>query len=99
MGRVVVISKTAERKLDALFNYLENNWSVKVKINFIQKLDKNISLIKTQPESFPVSLKAKGLHKCVITKQTTLFYRFDDEKIKIVTIFDSRQNPKSFNEK
>ncbi len=51
-------------------------------------------MIREQPESFPSSDKIKGLRKCVITKQTTLFYKFDKKQIKIVTIFDTRQNPK-----
>ena len=94
MSRNVIISKLAERKLEQLFEYLTQKWSIKVKNDFIKKLDKSISLIKEQPESFPSSEKSKGLRKCVITKQTTLFYRFNKEKIKIVTLFDTRQNPK-----
>ena len=29
----------------------------------------------------------------VVTKQTSLFYRFDKKTITIVTIFDNRMNP------
>jgi len=94
MSRTVIISKLAEQKLENIFQYLTKKWSVKVKNEFITKLDKNISIIKEQPESFPSSDKRKGLRKCVITKQTTLFYRFDKKQIKIVTIFDTRQSPK-----
>jgi len=68
MNRKVIISRTAERKLEKLFNYLIKNWSLKVKSDFIKKLDKKIELIKTHPEGFPESKKAKGLRKCVITK-------------------------------
>ena len=93
MSRIVIISKLAEQKLDKLFDYLVSKWSVKVKNEFIKKLDKSISVIKEQPESFPSSEKGKGLRKCVITKQTTLYYRFDKDKVKIVTLFDTRQNP------
>ena len=93
MSRTVIISKTAEKKLEKLFEFLVENWSLKVKYDFIKKLDKNINLIKSNPESFPQSEKKVGLHKCVITKQTTLFYRHDSKKITIVTIFDTRQNP------
>ncbi len=93
MSRTIVISKLAERKLDILFEYLITKWSIKVKNEFINKLDKSISHIKEYPESFPSSEKEKGLRKCVVTKQTTLYYRFDDNKIKIVTIFDTRQDP------
>jgi len=94
MSRTVIISKLAERKLDKLFEYLIMNWSIKVKNEFVKKLDKSISVIKKQPESFPSSENEKGLRKCVVTKQTTLYYRFDKYKIKVVTIFDTRQNPK-----
>lgn len=97
MSRTVIISKLAERKLDKLFEYLTTKWSIKVKNEFIKKLDKNILLIKNQPESFPSSEKEKGLRKCVVTKQTILYYRFDKYKIKIVTFFDTRQNPKKLN--
>ncbi len=93
MNRKVIISKTAEKKLSSLFEYLLENWSAKVKSNFIKKLDHNIDIIKLEPETFPESQKDPGLRKCVITKQTTLYYRFDSEQINIVTIFDTRQNP------
>ena len=97
MSRNVIISKIAERKLDKLFDYLTTKWSIKVKNEFIEKLDKSILAIKEQPESFPSSEKRKGLRKCVVTKQTTLYYKFNKNEIKIVTLFDTRKNPKKLN--
>ena len=93
MSRKVVISKTAEKKLNKLFEYLVKEWSVKVKTQFVEKLDSAIRIIKNQPEIFPESKKGNGLRKCVITKQTTLYYRFNSKRIDIVTVFDTRQNP------
>lgn len=93
MGRKVKISKTAEKKLETLFDYLLQKWSQKVKTEFVKKLDKSIDLIKLTPEIFPESDKQTGLHKCVVTKQTTLYYRFDSKAIYIITIFDTRQKP------
>ncbi|HEX9826473.1 MAG TPA: type II toxin-antitoxin system RelE/ParE family toxin [Flavobacteriaceae bacterium] len=94
MSRKVIISKTAEKKLDKLFVYLIEKWSVTVKKEFVEKLDSSIEIIQNQPEIFPKSKKGKGLRKCLITKQTTLYYRYNSERINIVTIFDTRQNPK-----
>lgn len=94
MSRKVIISKTAEKKLELLFGYLLENWSVTVKKEFIKKLDSSIAVIQNQPEIFPESKKGKGLRKCVITEQTTLYYRYNSERINIVTIFDTRQDPK-----
>ena len=93
MSRKVKISSTAERKLTQLFTYLLENWSAKVLADFIKKLDKSIDLIRTNPEIFPESYKKSGLYKCVITKQTTLYYRFNSKTIFILTIFDTRQHP------
>ena len=93
MKRKVIISKTAEKRLEELFKYLLENWSQKVKSDFIKKLDDKINLIKEHPEVFPESEKEKGLRKCVITKQMTMFYRFNSKQISIITFFDTRQNP------
>lgn len=92
--RSVSLSKTAEKKLNALFDFLLENWSEEVKSTFIKKLDSSIRIIREKPEIFPKSKVANGLRKCVITKQTTLFYRFNSSKIDVVSIFDTRQNPK-----
>jgi plasmid stabilization system protein ParE len=93
MKRRVIISKTVENKIEKLFEYLHENWNEKIKFDFIKKLDRSIQIIESNPESFPESKIKKGLHKFVITKQTTLIYRFNSTKIIIVTIFDTRQNP------
>ncbi|MBC8757239.1 type II toxin-antitoxin system RelE/ParE family toxin [Kordia sp. YSTF-M3] len=93
MNRKVKISETAERKLEKLFDSLLKNWSVKVKFDFIKKLDKSIKVIKLHPKIFPEVQKGSGLYRCAITKLTPLYYRFNTETIFIVTIFDTRQNP------
>lgn len=95
MKREVRLSKRAMKKLDSLLVYLENEWSTKVKHNFILKLDKFLKQIQKLPDSFPESEKIRGLRKCVVTKQTTVFYRYSDTSIDVISIFDNRQNPKS----
>ena len=95
MKREVRLSKRAMKKLDSLLVYLENEWSTKVKHNFILKLDKSLKQIQKLPDSFPESEKIRGLRKCVVTKQTTVFYRYSDTSIDVISIFDNRQNPKS----
>lgn len=95
MKREIRLSKRAMKKLDSLLVYLENEWSTKVKHNFILKLDKSLKQIQKLPDSFPESEKIRGLRKCVVTKQTTVFYRYSETSIDVITIFDNRQNPKS----
>ncbi|MEX0981404.1 MAG: type II toxin-antitoxin system RelE/ParE family toxin [Bacteroidales bacterium] len=92
--RKIILSKRAATKLENLLEYLETEWSIKVKKDFIKKLDRSFDLIKEFPESTEESNLKKGLRKCVISKQTTAYFQFDSETIKIVTIFDNRMNPK-----
>mgnify|MGYP001381054264 CR=1 FL=1 len=93
MSIKVVLSKTAESKLENLFEYLVKEWSKKVKKDFVEKLDSSIEIIKNQPKIFPESKKGNGLRRYIITKQTTLYYRYNSKRINIVTLFDTRQNP------
>lgn len=89
----VVLSKRAKIKLENLLYYLENEWSAKSKTDFIKKLDRSIAQISKLPESCPESNIFTGLYKCVVTRQTTVYYRIKNQKIEIITLFDTRQNP------
>jgi plasmid stabilization system protein ParE len=91
--RRVVLSKRASQRLEQLLEYLETEWSEKVKDDFIGKLDKSLGVIKQFPSISEVSRLKKGLHRCVVSKQTTLYYQFDSKTIKVVAFFDTRMNP------
>jgi plasmid stabilization system protein ParE len=90
----IKLSKRASNKLEKLLVYLELEWSLKVKNAFIKKLDKSLKRVQKFPESCQQTDFIKGLHMLVITKQTSLFYRFDSKNITIVTLFDNRMDPK-----
>ncbi len=92
--RQVILSKRAAVKLEKLLEYLESEWSLRVKKDFIKKLDKSILQIQKYPESSRKSDVVKGLHMIVVTKQTSLFYRFDAKFVKVVSIIDNRMHPK-----
>jgi plasmid stabilization system protein ParE len=94
MSKEVIFSKRARKRLEKLFVYLESEWSLKVKNEFIEKLDLYVLQISQHPESCPVSKKFPGLYKCIVTKQTTLYYRIKEKEIQIITFFDNRPDPK-----
>ncbi len=91
----VFISEIAENRLIALAEYLLTNWGFKVKKEFLAKLDQKITRISIQPESCPQSQGMKGIYRCVVSKQTSFYYRIDfqKEEIEIITFFDVRQKP------
>ena len=93
MNLRVNISKTAEKNLDAVLNFIEARWSTKSKEMFIVKFEKAISIISMNPEIFPKSSVNNKYRKCVITKQSSLLYSFGSNEVRIHTIFDTRQDP------
>jgi len=99
MDRKVIISKRDSLNLAQLLDYLREEWSDKVQNEFIEKLNRAILIIRKNPDSFEHSKFRKGLHRCVVTKQTSLFYKFDNGNIYIVSFFDNRQNPERLSKK
>lgn len=93
MDREIRLSKKAAKSLNSLLVYLEQEWSKKSKNECILKLNQSLRQIQNLPESFPESEKIKGLRECVVTKQTTFFYKYSDATIDIVMLLDNRQNP------
>ena len=85
MKRTIIFSKNAEQSLANILEYLEFKWSTKVKEQFIKKLD--------QSDTFPKSQINKNQYRCVVTKQTTLYYRYNSKEIWILSLFDTRQDP------
>ncbi len=71
---------------------------LKGKIRFFKKLDKSLKQIQKYPDSCQQTDFVKGLHMLVVTKQTSLFYRFDSKTISVVTISDNRMNPEKLKE-
>jgi len=89
----LVWTEEAIDNLNGIINYLEQNWSAKEKSAFFKKLEKRIKVIKQFPEIFPKSQKSDGVHRSVLTEQITIFYSIEDQMIKILSLFDVRQDP------
>ncbi len=91
----VFLSSIAERKLDMLLEYLYATWGISSKEKYIRKLRQVTNLISTNPRSCQESEEMKGIFKCIVTKQSSFFYRILNQEIEIITFFDNRQNQKT----
>jgi hypothetical protein len=54
-----------------------------------------IDQIAINPRLFPYSDKKKSLRRCVISPQTTLYYRFKGEYVELVSFRGNNMNPKT----
>ena len=88
----VFLSPLAERKLIILLDYISEQWGVNSKNKYLSKFKSAISQISTHPKSCPESLEMEGLYKCVVTKQSSFYYRIRNKEIEIITLFDNRQD-------
>lgn len=93
MTREIIWSPDAINDFESILEYLELKWSNRITRRFINKIDDNIQLIIEDPKIFPLINQEMQIRKSVITKQNTLFYREINDKIEIVRLFDTRQDP------
>ena len=85
-------SPLAEKKLFQLLEYLETEWGRSSRISFIDKFSSAINNLEVVPYSFPIADQERGIHKCVVTKQTSIYYRILAQEIEIITLIDNRQD-------
>ena len=91
--REIIISTRAQKNINNLFEYLELKWSEKVRKEFALKLYSVVKTIRANPESFPKSDINSNYNKFVITKQSTLYYRYNSKQVRVLSLFDTGQNP------
>ena len=95
MDYKIIISKRAEKNLDAIFKYLEKKWPEKVKNDFKLKLLREVDFLRQNPFMFPESLIKKNMRRCLITKHNVMYFRIKKNEVEIITIHDTRKKPKS----
>lgn len=94
MPKTIVWSELADKDFENILGYLEEEWSKAVVIQFIDLTFSIVEQIAIHPKQFPVIFKSKKIRKCVLTKHNTLFYRESKDRVEILRIFDTRQDPK-----
>ena len=82
----------AKTNLINIIHYLEKNWTPKEVQFFSRRLNVQLSILVKTPAIYKKSDKLHGAHECVLTKQNTLFYTFDEDKLYILSVWDNRQD-------
>ena len=74
--------------------YLEENWTEKELRTLAESIEEKLALISQNPNLFQASDNKKNIRRVVIQTYNTLYYRFENEQIEIISFFSNRQNPK-----
>jgi len=84
----------AQERYHEIIGYLEKDWSQKEVKKFVNYTNNVISQIKLNPLLFKKTSK-NGLRQAVLTKHNLILYRIVNDQIQLLTIFDTRQNPRN----
>lgn len=93
MAKKIVWSKKAKAIFDDIYDYLDYEFSDETANRFAEKVDQRLDLISRYPESGRLSLKRKNVRFSKIDRYRLLYYKIKD-KIIVLYIFDTRQNPR-----
>jgi hypothetical protein len=86
---------TEQAKLDYWENidYLQYRWGLDVTIDFINKANDLIAVLKIENTTFK-STEYKDTYEVPIVKQISLFYKTDDKNLYLLRFWNNYQNPK-----
>jgi plasmid stabilization system protein ParE len=94
MAYKIVYKKRFSNKLVKLLQYLENEWNENTAAEFLNKLDKRIESLKEHPLIGKESAAKPEVRAILITKHNKLYYKFSNNKVIIMNMYDTRKNPK-----
>lgn len=92
-GYKIVWTSHALSELTQTLQYIDQHFSYREIKKLVQKIENTTELIAQNPKLFPKSEK-KNVHRAVIMRYNTLYYRIKQNHIEILSFFSNRQNPK-----
>ncbi len=93
MSKPVSITPIARVDLENVSLYLITSFGLKVLENFLALYEAKIAVIAEHPERYPIINNKLKLRKTVLTKHNIILYRELPDKVEIISIFDTRQDP------
>jgi plasmid stabilization system protein ParE len=86
----LVWTEKAQQRIGEILEYIEREFGAKARQTFREKTQDFTRILIQFPE-----IKEKNLRGFQLTNQTRVFYRVKNNCIIILTLFDSRQDPKN----
>lgn len=94
----VIWTPTARKSLQQTTDFITELWNDQVAEEFLNQLDYRIKQIQRNPELAP-TFRNSEFRQLIIHKSVSLFYRNNPEHLKLLLVWDNRQNPAELLEK
>ena len=92
-GYKIFWTEHAASELEKTIQYLQTEFSDREVSKPLIKLEETLELISINPKIFPISDK-RGIHKVILSKYNSMYYREINNSVEILSFFSNRQNPK-----
>ena len=93
MAYQIVIKKRFTSTVNKVLTYLQIEWSQKVAIEFMTKVDRRIELLTRQPYIGAPSSKVKDVRGLMITRHNKMYYKVTGNKVIVLNMYDTRMDP------
>ena len=93
MAQQIEWTPQALQDFHAIIVYLEENWSVDIADTFIATTESKLAILAEQPFIGIRSEKHTNIRSISLTKHNRLYYRIETNKLVVLNIFDTRQDP------
>lgn len=95
MSYPVRYSSRSYEEYEELLDYIEKRFGIAKAAEVDLYFESIIDLISINPLISPYSDKRKHLRRCVVSPQTTIYYRFTGEYVEIASFRGNKMNPKT----
>ncbi len=93
MSLAIFWTKEAQETFDATLNFIKSKWGEKEASKIFKRTQKIIYTVSKQPYIFKSSEIEVNIRKGLISKQTSVFYSVEIDRIVIHYFWDNRQEP------
>ncbi|MDP2188145.1 MAG: type II toxin-antitoxin system RelE/ParE family toxin [Sphingobacteriaceae bacterium] len=93
--KALVWTPIALKSLQETVDFLNLTWNSQVVEAFIDLLEEKLDLIQANPEIAP-KIGNQEIRRLLIHPTVSLFYELNQDYLKVLLVWDNRQNPDSF---
>ena len=95
MGKIHTVKWTliASEEYQDTVDWLIKNWDEKIAVRFVTDVENKIALLKKFPLLGNPSSVIADCRKTLVPPYHIMLYKIESERLEILRLFDSRQNP------
>jgi plasmid stabilization system protein ParE len=84
-------TSAAKKSYEEVIEFLAQRWSQKEINQFILRTEEVLILMSNNPNIYPIV--SPDIHRCILSKHNSLFFKINDDKITILACWDNRKDP------